>query len=84
MITKNHQNINHFQDAKINQSSPPNSTRVTFDWKDPMFLDQQLSDDERLIRDAAFDYCQDKLMPRVKQANREEYVAGPLRSGWRR
>ena len=56
----------------MNQSSPPKSTRVTFDWKDPMFLEQQLSDDERLIRDAAFDYCQDKLMPRVKQANRDE------------
>jgi glutaryl-CoA dehydrogenase len=37
-----------------------------------MFLDQQLSDEERLIRDAAYDYCQDKLMPRVKQANRDE------------
>ena len=56
----------------MNQSSPPKSTRVAFDWKDPMFFDQQLSDDERLIRDATFDYCQDKLMPRVKQANRDE------------
>ena len=37
-----------------------------------MFFDQQLDDEERLIRDAAFDYCQDKLMPRVKQANRDE------------
>jgi glutaryl-CoA dehydrogenase len=49
----------------------PNPT-TPFDWKDPMFLDQQLSDEERLIRDAAYDYCQDKLMPRVKQANRDE------------
>ena len=56
----------------MNQSSPQKSTRVTFDWKDPAFLDQQLGDDERLIRDATFDYCQDRLMPRVKQANREE------------
>ena len=56
----------------MNPSSPPESTRVVFDWKDPMFLDQQLNDEERLIRDAAFDYCQDKLMPRVKQANRDE------------
>ena len=53
-------------------SSSPESTRVIFDWKDPMFLDQQLTDEERLIRDAAYDYCQDKLMPRVKQANRDE------------
>ena len=48
------------------------STRVTFDWQDPMFFEQQLSDEERLIRDAARDYCQDKLMPRIQQANRDE------------
>ena len=56
----------------MSQSSPKKSTRVSFDWKDPMFFDQQLTDEERLIRDAAYDYCQDKLMPRVKQANRDE------------
>lgn len=48
------------------------TTRVSFDWQDPMFLDQQLSDEERLIRDAARDYCQDRLMPRIKMANRNE------------
>jgi glutaryl-CoA dehydrogenase len=37
-----------------------------------MFFDQQLSDEERMIRDAAHDYCQEKLMPRIKLANREE------------
>ena len=47
-------------------------TRVSFDWQDPMFLDQQLGDEERLIRDAARDYCQDRLMPRIKLANRDE------------
>ena len=46
--------------------------RTAFDWQDPMFLEQQLSDEERMIRDAARDYCQDRLMPRVKIANREE------------
>jgi glutaryl-CoA dehydrogenase len=46
--------------------------RVSFDWQDPMFLEQQLSDEERMIRDAARDYCQDRLMPRVKMANRNE------------
>ncbi|MDH5354997.1 MAG: acyl-CoA dehydrogenase [Gammaproteobacteria bacterium] len=51
---------------------PAQPIRTVFDWKDPMFFDQQLSDEERMIRDAAYDYCQDKLMPRVKQANREE------------
>ena len=38
------------------------ASRVSFDWADPMLLDQQLTDDERLIRDTARDYAQDKLM----------------------
>ncbi len=46
--------------------------RTSFDWSDPMFMEQQLGDEERMIRDATRDYCQDKLMPRIKQANREE------------
>jgi glutaryl-CoA dehydrogenase len=46
--------------------------RTAFDWQDPMLLEQQLSDEERMIRDAARDYCQDRLMPRVKMANRNE------------
>ncbi|WP_421291630.1 acyl-CoA dehydrogenase [Aeromonas taiwanensis] len=47
-------------------------TRTPFDWQDPFFLDDQLSDEERLIRDAARDYCQSRLMPRVLEANRRE------------
>ena len=43
-----------------------------FDWEDPFFLDDQLSEEEIAIRDAARDYCQDKLMPRVLEANRHE------------
>ncbi|MDC1286537.1 acyl-CoA dehydrogenase [Gammaproteobacteria bacterium] len=46
--------------------------RVTFDWQDPMFLEHQLNDEERMIRDAAREYCQDRLMSRVKMANRNE------------
>jgi glutaryl-CoA dehydrogenase len=46
--------------------------RVTFDWQDPMFLEQQLSEEERMIRDATRDYCQDRLLSRVQMANREE------------
>jgi len=48
------------------------SKRVSFDWQDPMFLEQQLSEEERMIRDAAHDYCQDGLMSRVQMANRDE------------
>ena len=46
--------------------------RVSFDWQDPMFLEQQLSEEERMIRDAAREYCQDRLLSRVQMANREE------------
>ncbi|HDZ8842979.1 TPA: acyl-CoA dehydrogenase [Aeromonas dhakensis] len=47
-------------------------TRTRFDWQDPFFLDGQLVEEERLIRDAARDYCQARLMPRVLEANRRE------------
>ena len=47
------------------------SKRTSFDWQDPMFLEAQLSDEERMIRDAARNYCQEQLMPRVKMANRD-------------
>lgn len=43
-----------------------------FKWDDPFFLEDQLSDDERMIRDSARDYAQGKLMPRVKEAYRNE------------
>ncbi len=44
---------------------------AAFQWQDPFLLDQQLTDDERMVRDAATAYCQDKLQPRVTQAFRE-------------
>lgn len=47
-------------------------TRTRFDWQDPFFLDGQLGEEERLIRDAARDYCQARLMPGVLEANRRE------------
>ena len=43
-----------------------------FDWSDALLLEEQLTQDERLVRDAARAYCQDKLLPRVILANREE------------
>jgi glutaryl-CoA dehydrogenase len=43
-----------------------------FKWEDPFLFDDQLSEDERLIQDAARAYCQDKLMPRIIEANRHE------------
>ena len=46
--------------------------KPSFKWDDALLLDDQLTDEERMIRDAARDYCQDKLMPRVLEANRHE------------
>ena len=43
---------------------------ATFNWQDPFLLESQLSDDERMVRDAAQAYCQDKLLPRVTEAFR--------------
>jgi glutaryl-CoA dehydrogenase len=48
------------------------TVRTQFQWDDPLLLDEQLSEDERMVRDAARAYCQEKLMPRILLANREE------------
>ncbi|KAM9311119.1 glutaryl-CoA dehydrogenase [Gastrophryne carolinensis] len=47
-------------------------SRVQFDWRDPFGLDSQLTEDEILIRDTFRAYCQEKLMPRILLANRNE------------
>jgi glutaryl-CoA dehydrogenase len=44
-----------------------------FEWHDPFFLEDQLTEEERLVRDTARDYAQDKLFPRVLEANRREH-----------
>ena len=44
----------------------------TFKWEDPLLLDAALTDEERMVRDAAHEYCRDKLLSRVIQANRHE------------
>jgi glutaryl-CoA dehydrogenase len=46
------------------------TTRAPFHWDDPFLLDAQLTDDERMVRDAANAYCQERLAPRVIQAFR--------------
>ncbi|MDX1736734.1 MAG: acyl-CoA dehydrogenase [Alphaproteobacteria bacterium] len=46
--------------------------RVAFNWEDPFGLENMLTEEERMIRDTARQYCQDKLMPRVLEANRHE------------
>ncbi|HSB20471.1 MAG TPA: acyl-CoA dehydrogenase [Anaeromyxobacteraceae bacterium] len=45
---------------------------AAFRWEDPLLLEEQLGDEERQVRAAARDYCQERLMPRVLEANRRE------------
>ncbi len=58
------------------QTTPQTTHEATkpaqFEWSDPFLLESQLTDDERLIRNSARDYAQEKLMPRVIDANRHE------------
>ncbi len=44
-----------------------------FQWEDPFLFETQLSEEERMVRDTARDYAQDKLMPRVLEAYRNEH-----------
>jgi len=44
-----------------------------FQWEDPLLLEDQLTEDERMVRDSARAYAQDKLMSRVLEANRHEH-----------
>ncbi len=53
-------------------AAAPASTKASFAWEDPLLLDDQLNEEERMLRDAARDYCQDKLKPRILEANRHE------------
>ena len=46
--------------------------KPVFVWHDPLLLDEQLTEEERMVRDAAHAYCQDKLMPRIIEAFRHE------------
>jgi glutaryl-CoA dehydrogenase len=50
----------------------PLKTKAEFVWDDPLLLDQQLTQEERMVRDAAAAYCQKKLVPRILDAFRHE------------
>jgi glutaryl-CoA dehydrogenase len=58
---------------------PPKVAKVAsnqygaFDWQDPFLLEELLSEEERMIRDSARAYFQDRLMPRILEANRREH-----------
>ncbi len=46
--------------------------KASFHWADPLLLDQQISDEERMVRESAAAYCQERLAPRVLEAFRNE------------
>jgi glutaryl-CoA dehydrogenase len=56
----------------MHASNPTPHAGPRFYWDDPLLLDQQLNQDERMVRDAAHAYCQDKLQPRILEAFRHE------------
>ena len=49
-----------------------NHSRAPFNWDDPLLLQQQLTEEERMVAETAEAFCQDALMPGIIQANREE------------
>jgi len=53
-------------------TAPIPTGKPAFQWDDPLLIEEQLTDDERMVRDAARDYCQEKLQPRILEANRKE------------
>lgn len=53
-------------------SNSNSANRPSFKWQDPLLLESLLSEEERMIRDSAHQYCQEKLMPRILMANRNE------------
>jgi glutaryl-CoA dehydrogenase len=53
-------------------NAPDVKAKAVFQWDDPFFLEDQLTEDERMVRDSAREYCQEKLQPRVLEATRKE------------
>lgn len=53
-------------------TTSPNNAKTVFNWEDPLNLDGQLHDEEKAVRDSFKAYCNEKLLPRVVEANRNE------------
>jgi len=56
----------------MNAPQAPAAVKASFKWDDPLLLDSQLSDDERMVREAAARYARERLAPRVLEAFRHE------------
>ena len=53
-------------------ATAPREKRPSFNWQDPLLLEEELSEEEKMVRDSARDYAQEKLLPRIREAFREE------------
>ena len=53
-------------------NAPDVKAKAVFQWDDPFLLEDQLTEEERMVRDSARAYCQEKLLPRVLEATRKE------------
>jgi len=58
--------------APVLGNAPKKSSQPAFDWADPLLLGESLTEDERMIEDAARSFCRDRLQPRVQKMFREE------------
>ncbi|HMS78333.1 MAG TPA: acyl-CoA dehydrogenase [Burkholderiaceae bacterium] len=58
----------------MNAPDTARGLKAAFKWDDPLLLESQLTEDERMVRDAAAQYCQDKLAPRVLKAFLDEHT----------
>jgi glutaryl-CoA dehydrogenase len=58
--------------ADVHATATSSAKLAKFDWQDPLGLKDELQEDEILIQEAARSYCQERLMPRILEANRHE------------
>lgn len=56
--------------------------KASFNWIDPLLLDQQLTEEERMVRDSAYQFAQGKLAPRVLEAFRHEQTDPAIFAKW--
>ncbi len=54
-------------------TAPQKTSTASFTWDDPLLLEEVLTEDERMIRDSARQFCQERLLPRVQEAFRKEH-----------
>ena len=55
-------------------NKPNEKIKAAFKWDDPFLLDDQLNEEERMVRDTAYAYSQEKLQPRVREAFEKEHT----------